>query len=64
MIAADVVSTKTIKIIQPEWKEMTQREKFKSSVAGNRTRIWQVRAAYPNRLDYNGLLVLQLYLKI
>ena len=28
----------------------------KSSATGNRTRVSRVRAVYPNRLDYSGLL--------
>ena len=27
-----------------------------SSVTGNRTRVSRVRAVYPNRLDYNGMV--------
>jgi hypothetical protein len=32
----------------------------KSSVAGTRTRVFRVRAEYPDQLDYNGSLVIHI----
>jgi hypothetical protein len=33
----------------------------KSSVAGTRTRVFRVRAEYPDQLDYNGSLVIHVF---
>ena len=39
-------------------KKLTKYSKNLNSVAGTWTRVFRVRAEYPNQLDYNGMLTI------
>jgi hypothetical protein len=44
----------TVKAVCPQAKKKKNPKQTKNSVAGTRTRVFRVRAEYPDQLDYNG----------